>query len=575
MPDADGVPLGKEGGLRMAVKKLRATRAIARGSSNGHGLIGAVVVLSLLAVLPMLAVLFMLTGCGTAHSAGATNDFAAITVPTGIPTPARATLHHGSYAQTRSGLHTHVELLHPIAMSDINGDAVPDTAAFVQTSLSLDSASAALRFLSVVVLHSTSHNASQNASHNWQSTPVASNSLPLGAGAQLKSIRVKPAELLRRSKLRGGPQLRVSPAQIIVGYERPDNEHAEQMQPRRLTATLVGNALVPLEDVPTHARSTYQVAAPTVLTLSALGAKDQQPDGTGETRMRGFVAYGGTQRYAISVQKGYQLQIDTASSASSSSQQLRLSVNGADGTVLQNAGRSASNYSSSVPSTQNYQLEVSSATADPISYTLTVSVTAPPSSPSASKLPGRVTSGKILHLTFDDGPNPRFTGQILEVLAKYGAKATFFVVGKNVVAHPEWIERELQAGHTVANHSYSHPRLTNISQQAFDAEIDQTAQAIGPRQANCLRPPYGAVDAQVRARAADKGLTVVLWDVDTKDWRQGPAEQIAQAVVDGAETGNIILMHDGGGNRDNTVKALDIALAKLSAQGWSFQPICT
>ncbi len=562
----------------MAVKKLRAaraTRAIARCSSNGHGLIGAVVVLSLLAVLSMLAVLFMLTGCGTAHSAGATNDFAAITVPTGIPTPSRATLRHGSYTQTRSGLHTHVELLHPIAMSDTNGDAVPDIAALVQTSLSLDSASAALRFLSVVVLHSTSHNASQNASHNWQSTPVASNALPLGAGAQLKSIRVKPAELLRRSKLRGGSQLRVSPAQIIVGYERPDNEHAEQMQPRRLTATLVGNALVPLEDVPTHARSTYQVAAPTVLTLSARGTKDQQPDDTGETRMRGLVAYGGKQRYAISVRKGYQLRIDTTSSSPSSSQQLRLSVNGADGTVLQNAGRSASNYSSPVPSTQNYQLEVSSATADPISYTLTVSVTAPPSSPSASKLPGRVTSGKILHLTFDDGPNPRFTGQILEVLAKYDAKATFFVVGKNVVAHPEWIERELQAGHTVANHSYSHSRLTNISQQAFDAEIDQAAQAIGPHQANCLRPPYGAVDAQVRARAADKGLTVVLWDVDTKDWRQGPPEQIAQAVIDGAETGNIILMHDGGGNRDNTVKALDIALAKLSAQGWSFQPICT
>ncbi|PZS11483.1 MAG: hypothetical protein DLM55_01450 [Acidimicrobiales bacterium] len=551
-------PLSKKGGLRMAVKKLKAARATVCG--NSHGLVGAAVVLSLLAVLSML------TGCGAAHRASATKDFAAITVPTGIPTPAQATLRHGSYTQTRSGLHIRVELLHRIALGDISGAAAPDTAALVQTSLNLDSASAALRFLSVIVLRSAPH----NRPRQWQSAPIVSNALPLGAGARLKSIAVKPAELLH------GPTLRVSSTQIIVGYELPDSEHVEQMQPRRLTATLVGNTLVPLEDVSTHEHSMYRVAAPTVLALSALGGKDHQPDGAGETHVHGFVAYGGNQRYAISVQKGYQLRIDTAASSPSSSQQLRLSVSGDDGTVLQNAGRSASNYSSPVPSTQNYQLEVFSATADPASYILTVNVTAPSPSPSSGKiLPERATSGKILHLTFDDGPNPRFTGQILDVLAKYGAKATFFVVGKNVVEHPEWIERELQSGHTVANHSYSHPRLTNISQQAFDAEIDQTAQAIGPHGAKCLRPPYGAVDAQVRTRAADKGLAVVLWDVDTQDWRRGPPEQIAQSVIDGAETGNIILMHDGGGNRDNTVKALDIALAKLSAQGWSFQPICT
>ncbi|MGH3802060.1 MAG: polysaccharide deacetylase family protein, partial [Pseudonocardiaceae bacterium] len=147
--------------------------------------------------------------------------------------------------------------------------------------------------------------------------------------------------------------------------------------------------------------------------------------------------------------------------------------------------------------------------------------------------------------------------------------------GENEERFGEQKHSELEAGHAVANHSYNHRKLSNVSQQVFDSEVDRTQNAIGPRAAKCLRPPYGALNTEVRERAAAKGLSTVLWDVDTLDWKRGPVTEIVDRVKSHAETGTIVLMHDGGGNRSQTLKALEIVLRDMTAEGWSFASLCS
>lgn len=205
--------------------------------------------------------------------------------------------------------------------------------------------------------------------------------------------------------------------------------------------------------------------------------------------------------------------------------------------------------------------------------------------PAAEAAPGpRAAHGEagepVVYLTFDDGPHPTWTPLVLEALARHGAAATFFVLGRNASVYPRLVARLAEAGHDVENHTFDHASLDRMDREAFAAEVRDTDRAIlaaageraGP--VACLRPPYGAVDERTRDLAAELGKTVALWSVDPQDWRRPGAEQIASHLLANARPGAILLLHDGGGNREQTVAALEIVLAELSARGYAFALLC-
>jgi peptidoglycan/xylan/chitin deacetylase (PgdA/CDA1 family) len=175
--------------------------------------------------------------------------------------------------------------------------------------------------------------------------------------------------------------------------------------------------------------------------------------------------------------------------------------------------------------------------------------------------------GKVLYLTFDDGPQIEWTPKVLQVLATHKAKATFFVIGREAAAHPDLIARERQAGHRIGNHTWDHALLTHLPEAKVRQEI-----ATGVK-SKCFRPPARDTDARIAAISASYRQRQVLWDVDTRDWSKPGTAKILRAILTGARPGAIILMHDGGGNRSETVAALDQALTQLTRQGYTFRSL--
>jgi len=185
-------------------------------------------------------------------------------------------------------------------------------------------------------------------------------------------------------------------------------------------------------------------------------------------------------------------------------------------------------------------------------------------------------------LTFDDGPDPRFTPQILNALHKAGIPATFFVVGVNGELSPELLRREIAEGHEIGNHTFTHPNISNISLTQFRLELSATqhllASAVG-RHSLLFRPPY-AVDAepetvdQVRPieMAAKQGYLIVGMQIDPDDWERPGVDEIVRRTVEQAERGggNVILLHDSGGDRSQTVQAIPKIAMALRARGFQF-----
>lgn len=185
------------------------------------------------------------------------------------------------------------------------------------------------------------------------------------------------------------------------------------------------------------------------------------------------------------------------------------------------------------------------------------------------------TGKKAIALTFDDGPDPAYTPQILDILKQHHVHATFFVVGSQVARHPSLIVREIQEGHEVENHTYTHQNLRRKSIQVIEQEIETTQQVIAPlthRRATFFRPPGGYYNDEVMEAARHEGCKVVLWswDQDSEDWRDLGTTRIVKRVVRNADDGDIVLLHDRGGNRKQTVEALNRILTLLQEQGFHF-----
>lgn len=198
-------------------------------------------------------------------------------------------------------------------------------------------------------------------------------------------------------------------------------------------------------------------------------------------------------------------------------------------------------------------------------------------------LPVRTAEGQpILYLTFDDGPSPVYTAQIVDLLKRYDAQATFFVVGLHARRAPAALRPVAEAGHAIANHTFSHRSLAGRSQEAFAEEVQATEDLVRAAVGDLLpagfgfaylRPPGGGVDANTDSFAAALGYRVVGWDVDPKDWRRPGADAIAARVIQAAFPGAIVLLHDGGGGSQQTVVATEMILEELSRQGYIFRAL--
>jgi peptidoglycan/xylan/chitin deacetylase (PgdA/CDA1 family) len=175
----------------------------------------------------------------------------------------------------------------------------------------------------------------------------------------------------------------------------------------------------------------------------------------------------------------------------------------------------------------------------------------------------------VVAISFDDGPS-RYTGQVLDLLKRHHAHATFFEIGNQMGGMASVQKRILAEGNSIGDHSWSHPVLSGGGAFA-DSEIIRTKSRITAQTGfvPCLfRAPYGAVSANLISTARARGLLTIEWDVDPTDWSRPGTGVIINRVLAQTRPGSIILMHDGGGARDQSVAAADVILGTLAQRGY-------
>lgn len=183
-------------------------------------------------------------------------------------------------------------------------------------------------------------------------------------------------------------------------------------------------------------------------------------------------------------------------------------------------------------------------------------------------------SGKKIALTFDDGPHPRQTTEILKILADNDVHATFFVIGSNVEEYSWQIPRILEAGHEIGNHSYHHPCVEKPSAELVASEIQKCEKAlykVAEYRPKFFRPPGGIISPAIENYCADSEYSVILWSIDTRDWTHRDPDAIVKDVLKSVRPGDIILMHDYiGGSKSPTPTALRVLIPELKKMGYEF-----
>ncbi len=186
---------------------------------------------------------------------------------------------------------------------------------------------------------------------------------------------------------------------------------------------------------------------------------------------------------------------------------------------------------------------------------------------------GRDNSRMEIALSFDDGPHPRYTPMILEILEEYAIKATFFMVGENVKYYPSAAESVAAAGHEIGNHTYTHRKFNLMNEHDMQREIEACEDAItslSEQKPQFIRPPEGNLNDTMRRVIGSLDYRIVLWDVDTRDWAHTPPESITKHILDTVKSGDIILMHDFIGHDSPTPEALRMVIPALLERGYHF-----
>jgi peptidoglycan/xylan/chitin deacetylase (PgdA/CDA1 family) len=183
---------------------------------------------------------------------------------------------------------------------------------------------------------------------------------------------------------------------------------------------------------------------------------------------------------------------------------------------------------------------------------------------------GKRTTGKVIYLTFDDGPVPGYTPKLLDLLDSHEARATFFVLGVAAVGQPALIKRMVREGHAVANHTWDHPQLTSLSKAAVRSQLRRTTRATRGAMGGCMRPPYGLINTRAAREALSQGLMPVLWTGHMEDWNTHPVSWYVARLRDATKPGAIILMHD---THAATITAVAQMLPEWRKQGYRLATI--
>jgi peptidoglycan/xylan/chitin deacetylase (PgdA/CDA1 family) len=191
---------------------------------------------------------------------------------------------------------------------------------------------------------------------------------------------------------------------------------------------------------------------------------------------------------------------------------------------------------------------------------------------------GLAPGSRQLALTYDDGPNDPHTLRLLDVLARHGVHATFFLIGAYVQQRPDLVREIVQAGHAVGNHTFTHPLLTFKTAPEIKRQLSECHAALQPvtgQPSNLFRPPFGGRRPAVLRIARELGMEPVMWNVTGYDWNAPPAAEIERKVARQIRGGDVILLHDGGhkhmgADRSQTVLATDHLIARHKGEGYKF-----
>lgn len=179
---------------------------------------------------------------------------------------------------------------------------------------------------------------------------------------------------------------------------------------------------------------------------------------------------------------------------------------------------------------------------------------------------------KVVAFTFDDGPHPVYTHQVLEIFRRAGGRATFFMIGQEMENHPEIAAEVHREGHEIANHTYTHPNLTELTLEEAGEELQRAenlVQKVTGQPARCFRPPYFGVNDDILSLAAERGYrTIGAVNGDARDWDNPGVEHILEHTRSAVKPGSVLIFHDGYGERSQTVEAVRVLVEELVAEGY-------
>ena len=185
----------------------------------------------------------------------------------------------------------------------------------------------------------------------------------------------------------------------------------------------------------------------------------------------------------------------------------------------------------------------------------------------------KINDENMISLTFDDGPHPDKTPEILRVLKKHNIRATFFIIGQNASLHPEIVQMIAADGHEIANHTNDHKSLYKQTDSMILDSVrscsDTLFEIVGSKP-KLFRPPEGYMNDNIARLIRDEGYDVILWKIDTYDWKGRSDKEICNTVINNIKSGDIVLMHDFIWRKSNTADALDMMIPRLKEQGFSF-----